>query len=262
MTTYVETLRKHLQTLDEITKFEQSHNRSKQDLVQRAIVNFISACLDAEIQANAVCESLDEIYHKELLLDNDTYRWCMDELEKQKKERNQGATLPLHGVTQQLNELYFNKELVQNALVACHILATNTSDAVINVTFPHSLCKVDISHSLAVSPKVKKTNLLDDVDWPSSTIVEANSLNGIAEEVSPSTVKLQPLSQSQRVSAEGSLAAPTPVLANSATPVHRYLMAKQRTAVESQSIYYIAFSSHEDLAQWKDNHSSFEEGMP
>ena len=253
-------LQKQLKTLHEITDSEDMHD-SKQDLIQTAVTKFISTSLDAGIPAQNICNSLDEIYSKQLLLDNDTFRWCMDEIEKQNKVRNPQAMSPIHGGKQQLNEVFFDKVVVQNSLIACHMLAKHKPDTVTkNVQFPRSICKVDISEHLTVLPKEKKqktiTMLESQAELDAITCTGDNSSIPPACKASADTLKLMPF--------ETGPAASTSTSVELAPPLHRYLIAKQeknKFDFESHSVYYIAFSSHEDLAQWKDNHSSFEEGL-
>lgn len=251
-------LQKQLEILHEITDSQDTHS-SKQDIIEKAVTKFICTSLDAGIAAHDVWQSLNEIYSKKLLLDNDTFRWCMDEIEKQNKIRNPQATSPIRDGKQQLNEIFFDKVIVQNSLVACHMLAKHRPDTVTkDVSFCHSICEVSISKNIPVVPKKKKPNNIRMLELQA----EFDTITSTSENSSEPLAHKATIDKREQIPIETEPAVSAPAFVESAAlPLHRYLIAKQERDFESHSIYYIAFSSHEDLSQWKDNHSSFEEGL-
>lgn len=258
---HIEELKGHLTTLNEFAD-------SEVEYIKKAITKFISSSLDEGVHAQKIFDALKEIYHNECFLDNDIYHWSTVEVERENQVRNPEATSPVHNISQQLNEVYFNKEIVQNALVACHLLGRCTHqdvDSVIStpLPYPHSLCKADMSDSIAVSRREKKVNCLD-LSLPPSTMVATpnSSSEHLQVRVQPKVTDFT-VSHYQEIPVEASHNANDMTdIIDSPLPTHHYLIAKQAQGNNpNQSIYYIAFSSHEDLTQWRDNHASFEEGM-
>ena len=66
-----------------------------------------------------------ENLHSTDLVSVDAYQWCLEQLEHRSKSHNQPDSPSLQEksvLPPKINEVYFCKEVVQNSIVACHLL--------------------------------------------------------------------------------------------------------------------------------------------
>ena len=222
-------------------------------MTQTAMKSFITTCLDMGVEARMIHTALENLHTKDtdIVIDGDVYQWCIAELERQNVLRNPES--PLQDMeAQQLNEVKFGKEVVQNSLFACHILG-QTDSKVEHLAHPHSLCEVNNSESLRLDKKERKSSKLKGDEYLESFSVESDPDSPIL--VFRTTLGSKNTKQVIKKSSKSAAMARA-----SDEPAHRYLIAKGVHKPNGHVIYYIAFSSHQSLKEWNDSHTSFENG--
>ena len=211
-------------------------------MTETALKNFITTCLDMGVNARTVHAVLENLHTKDvdIVIDVDAYQWCIKELEKQNKIRNPDSP-PLHEINiQPLNEVNFCKEVVQNSIVACHLLEHPDINFV-HLSSVHSLFEVNKSAPLILDTKKRRS--FHDTHSVKSSIVESSSYESSYEVVTSTEL----IELSNKVDDEGA--------------EHQYLIAKGPVKPNGHVIYYVAFSSHQSLREWNECYPSFEEGM-
>ena len=236
-------LKKQLQTLKDIPTDTEDGHASKQFMIQTAVKSFICTMLDLGTPPHDIHKFLVEVYGTYYLLEKSTYEWCIAELNNQNKIYNTDVIAQPDDVKHKPNELEFETSHIQNALVACHMLEEHKDRQV----FPHSLCEVNFSKALIIQTKERELpphqGLIHD---GSSSARTESSIN-----IEDSATTLSP-----------AFAEPGASASTAGALVHYYLIAKheENTRASKHDVYYIAFSSHQDLVEWKDGYSSFQEG--
>ena len=245
-------LRGQIFVLQGIHSESEEAKASKQTMIQTAVNSFISTCLDMGVDIQDVHMALENLHTKDadIHLDSELFQWCVEELERQNKIRNpDSASLEHSLLSQPQNEVNFGREVLQNSLVACHLLNHPELQQAAHQSYPHSLWEVTISDHLYLE---KRDSLCsrssDDLEsfTTSSTEFDANSSS--IPDLSPQEsipTATNTMSKQSASKDEG--------------PTHRYLVAKG--AVKGNHvIYYLAFGSHQSLREWKNSHASFEDG--
>ena len=220
-----------------------------------AMKSFITTSLDMGVEARTIYTALKNLHTKDtdIVIDGDVYQWCIAELERQNALRNPES--PLQDMeAQQLNEVKFGKEVVQNSLFACHILATGQADLKVEyLAHPHSLCEMNNSEALRVDKIERNSSKLKGDEYLESFSVESDPDSPTLE--SRTTLGSKNTKQVIKKSSKSAAMARA-----SDEPAHRYLIAKGVHKPNGHVIYYIAFSSHQSLKEWNDSHTSFENG--
>lgn len=210
-------------------------------MTETALKNFITTCLDMGVNARTVHVVLESLHTKDvdIVVDGDAYQWCIKELEKQNKIRNPDSP-PLHEINvQPLNEVNFCKEVVQNSIVACHLLEHSDINFV-HLSSMHSL--FEVNKSAPITLEVKKRRSFHDTHSVKSTIVESSPYESSYDVVTSTEL----IELSSKVESEGA--------------DHCYIITKGAVKPNGHVIYYIAFSSHQSLREWHECYASFEKG--
>ena len=247
LTEKLKKLRKQLQILKDIPVDSKEGIASKQAMIQNAVKSYISTTLDLGVPAQSIHDSIEELYGKYYLLEKEACEMCLDELRNQHRIRNPEDVPSSTREGQKLNEIYFSQKHIQNALVACHMLEEQSEEQ----TFPHTLCEVNISKALIIQLENKGHRRIET----------AHNSVSLSAHVSQASIK-------ERMSSdltESNLAVMTPAVMEPAaqdTLMHHYLIAKheEKSGSQQHCVYYIAFSSHQNLAEWKNGYSTFQEG--
>ena len=238
-------------------------------ITKRAISSFITTCLDEGVEVALVYTDLQKILTRseDIIVDSSIYQWSVIELENEYKKRNPDsssledvvfgcdvssdedeACSPQKVDIQPLNEINFSKVVVQNSIFACHLL--EKSDAVMHMehmVHTHFLFEVNKSEPLSLDRKVEKSKLdKRNESIERFTVVNTLPAEDITSEPSTTMEVVTPPIQTP----------PT----ESSRPVHHYLIGRGAIEPNGHVVYYVAFSSHQSLREWKDGHTSFEDG--
>ena len=243
-------LRDQIFVLQGIHSESEEAKASKQTMIQTAVNSFISTCLDMGVDIQDVHMALENLHTKdaEIHLDSELFQWCVEELERQNKIRNPDSPSLEHSLlSQPQNEVNFGKEVLQNSLVACHLL-NHPESLGEDLAYPHSLFEVTISKLLHLEKR-------DSLHSQSNEDLESFTTSSTEMDAKSGSVSGMSSQESNHVTMEMS--------ARNASreegPTHRYLVAKG--AVKGNHvIYYLAFGSHQSLREWKNSHISFEDG--
>ena len=216
---------------------------SKVGMIKTAIKIFITTSLDMGAEAPTIQRTLENCY-TDSIIGSDIYQWCRIEIQKQNAVHNEQVP-----EVQPFNEVNFGKVVMQNSLLACHLL--DCSDKILMseyLSYPNSLSEVKKSEFLSLEGK---ETAKDELFLEPYTLFD----NKTKSSASNSQSSLSPKETNTR----------RPLLSQRAihgVPVHQYLIAKGVTDPDNHEIYYMAFSSHQSLKEWNNGHISFEDGMP
>ena len=112
-------LRKELYKL----KTESKPEVVKKDLIEKSLKIFLGKCLHMSIDTCTTLELLKKLHTKDPeLLSTDGYEWCKRELEKPDPPGPSPDPVEICVQPPMVNEVNFCKEVVQNSIVACHLL--------------------------------------------------------------------------------------------------------------------------------------------
>lgn len=110
-------LRKELHKI----KTESKPEVAKKDLIKNSLKIFITKCQHMSIDTRMILEVLKKLHTKEPeLLSVDAFEWCKRELEK--SDSPGPSPLEIRVQPPMVTEVNFCKEVVQNSIVACHLL--------------------------------------------------------------------------------------------------------------------------------------------
>ena len=211
-------------------------------MTRTAIKNFITTSLDVGVDAHSVRVTLENLHTNDpdIIVDGDIFQWCLAELEKQNKIRYPDSPSLEEMATQPLNEVHFGKVEVQNSIFACHLLEQSDKDF-LHLACLHSLFEANKSTKLRL--ETKKRRFIESTEYRAKEFLTTKS---------PSDSKIQVYKSTEMIE----LSNP----ATTAGAVHQYLIAKGATKLDGHVTYYIAFSSHQSLREWRNSHTSFEDG--
>ena len=242
-------------------------------MTRRAISSFITTSLDAGVEVASVYTDMQNVLTKraDIVVDGSVCRWSVKELENEYKERNPDSS-PLQDIIHSLdassdeeeeptppaeefkpfdvNEVNFSKMVVQNSIFACHLL--EKSDAATHMehmAHTNFLFEVNKSEPLILERKKIDVSKRDDenISLEPFTVVSVVPVDDNTSEPSTSTTEIvAPPIQTP----------PTEI----SHPVHRYLIGRGAAEPNGHVVYYVAFSSHQSLREWKDGHTSFKDG--
>ena len=217
---------------------------------ETAVKTFITTSLDMGIGPDTIKKVLEALHKDDdiIAIDGDLYHWGMTELEKQYKIRNPDSKFPLEqSISQPLNEVNFDKEIVQTSLVACHLL--DNSDSVgEDLAHPHSLVEINHSKFLSIETSHIKSSQCKE-EFLESYITSSS------ESPVSSDYQLE-----MRANGSSEVAEQTSRIEANDGAVHQYLIAKGACKLNRHTVYYLAFGSHPNLRQWSENYTSFHEG--
>lgn len=216
---------------------------SKLNMTQTAIKTFIKGCLNMGIDAQTIQMALENLHTKDtdIVIDSDLFHWCLAELEKQNKICNPESSFIRQESAQPLHEVRFDKEVLQNSLLACHLLDHPLSSGE-DMAYPNSLH--ELNHSVLLQIEARDNE-------------GSHSTDELLESCSTSSLE-STATNSQSIaftSSNGSSRTEPPDVA-----VHRYLIAKGVKKPNGHVVYYLAFGSHQRLKEWSESHISFENG--
>jgi hypothetical protein len=244
-------LRDQLIALQSIPSESEKAKESKVEMNRTALKSFITTSLDMGIEVRTIQTALENLHTKDtdIVIDGDTYQWCKAEIQKQNAVRNpESSSLEQTIEEQPFSEVNFGEVIVQNSLLACHLLDySDLKSASDYLAYPHSLSEVNKSEFLSLEGKEEKRS------QPEDDFLESYTGSDMESSTSDSKLAVSPNRE-----------IPWPLLSPSAihsAPVHQYLIAKGVPEPDNHVIYYMAFSSHQSLKEWSCGHISFEEGM-
>ena len=247
-------LREQLIVLQEIPSESEKTKESKATMMQTAIKTFITTSLDMGFEVHTIQMVLENLHSKDtdIVIDGDTYQWCITETKRQHALRNpESSCIEQVPEMQPFSEVNFCKVVVQNSLLACHLLGCSESRESEHLAYPHSLSEVNKSEFLSLDGKEEK------ISQPKDEFLESCSVSDIESSTASDSKLASPKENDREV--------PWPLLSPrviQGAPVHQYLIAKGVTKPDGHEIYYMAFSSHQNLKEWSYGHISFEDGMP
>lgn len=250
-------LREQLIALQSIPSESEKAKESKVEMTRTALKSFITTSLDMGIEVRIIQMALENLYTKDtdIVVDGDTYQWCRAEIQKQNAVRNpESASLEqtLDQEEQPFSEVNFGEVVVQNSLLACHLLGCSSLKSASDyLAFPHSLTEVNKSELLSLEGKEESSS------QPVDDFLESGTRSDLESSASDSKLDESPESNGREI--PWSLLSPNAI---HSAPVHQYLIAKGVATPDNHVIYYMAFSSHQSLKEWSCGHISFEDGMP
>lgn len=238
-------LKEQIKILEEIPSNSEETKQSKLHTIRRAIKAFIQSCLNMGIEAQHIKMVLENLHTKDtdIVIDSDLYDWCLTELEKLNKICNPESSCLEEMSTQPPHEVNFDKEVVQNSLLACHLLDHSQSIGE-DMAYPNSLHELNCSVHLQIEARSDKVS-------HSTELFSSSSLQSSTNSQNKAVLCLDVSRQTTQPSSCGTL----PEVA-----VHQYLIAKGPTKPNRHVVYYLAFSSHRSLREWSESHKSFENG--
>ena len=240
-------LREQLIALQSIPSETERAKESKVEMTKTAMKVFIATSLDMGAKAPAVQRALENLHTKDtdIIVDGDIYQWCIMEIQKQNAVRYLESSYTKDVPEgQPFPKLNFGKVVMQNSLLACHLL--DCSDKILRseyLSYPNSLSEVNKSEFLSLEGKEAAKDEL----FLESCIPPGEETKSSASNSPPS---LSPKETDTWL-----------LLRQNGAPVHQYLIAKGVTDPDNHVIYYMAFSSHQSLKEWNYGHISFEDGM-
>ena len=232
---HLKKLKDQLIVLQGIPSESEETKASKLKMTQTALKTFIKTSLDMGANVLGVHMALENLHTKDtdIVIDGDLYQWCYTELQRQNAIHNPESPCLQQMSSQPLNEVNFDKEVLQNSLVACHLLQRSQFNEE-EMAYPHSLHELNISMCLH----------LEKNEMPSDNYGTGEFLESFTTSSMESATSSKGNSQ----------------LTESSGAVHQYLVAKGASKPNSHVIYYLAFGSHQSLREWSESHTSFEEG--
>ena len=235
---HLKKLKDQLIVLQGIPSESEETKASKLKMTQTAFKSFMKTGLDMGVDVQTIQRALENLLTKnvDIVIDGDLYQWCYTELERQNAIHNPESPYLQQISSQPLNEVNFDKEVLQNSLVACHLLQRSQFNGE-EMAYLHSLHELNISMCLHLERSVNygKGELLES--FTTSSLESTSSSKGTSQ-----------LTESSRSGAP------------SYGSVHQYLIAKGAYKPNGHVIYYLAFGSHQSLREWSESHTSFEEG--
>ena len=255
----VKKLRDQLIALQSIPSETEKAKESKVEMTKTATKSFITTSLDMGIDVHIIQAALENLHTKDtdIVIDGDTYQWCRVEIQKQNALRNpvsESPSLDSEQVPEEqpFSEVNFCEVVVQNSLLACHLLdCSSLKSASDYLSYPHSLSEVNKSEFLSLEGKEEKNS------QPMDDFLESCTRSDMESSISDSKLAESTKKNDREI--------PWPLLSPNAihsAPVHQYLIAKGVTKPDNHEVYYMAFSSHQSLKEWSCGHISFEDGMP
>lgn len=253
----VKKLRDQLIALQSIPSETEKAKESKVEMTKTAMKSFITTSLDMGIDVHIIQMALENLHTKDtdIVIDGDTYQWCKVEIQKQNTVRNpvsESSSLEQVPEEQPFSEVNFGEVIVQNSLLACHLLdSSSLKSASDYLAYPHSLSEVNKSEFLSLEGKEEKNS------QPEDDFLESCTRSDMESSASDSNLAESPKKNDREI--------PWPLLSPNAihsAPIHQYLIAKGLTKPDNHEVYYMAFSSHQSLKEWNCGHISFEDGMP
>ena len=229
---HLKKLKDQLIILQGIPSESEETKASKLKMTQTALKAFIKTSLDMGVDVHAVHMALENLHTKDtdIVIDGDLYQWCYTELQRQNAIHNPESPCLQQMSPQPLNEVNFDKEVLQNSLVACHLLQRSQFNGE-EMAYPHSLHELNVSMCLHL-----EKNEMPSINFGKDECLE--SFTASSTESTTGTIQL----------------------VESSSAVHQYLVAKGASKPNSHVIYYLAFGSHQSLREWSESHTSFEEG--
>ena len=243
-------------------------------MTKRAIKSFITTSLDEGVEMTAIYTDLKNIFTKsaDIVIDGAIYQWSMRELEIENKKRHPDSSSlqeMIHNLDaassdddeqatatspqkefEPFNEITFSKVVVQNSIFACHLLEkSDTVTHLEHMAHTNFLCELNKSKPLKIERKtVQKSKVEEESEsLEPFTVVSVMPIeNDTGERLASTEIITAPIIES--------------TTAKSGHAVHHYIIAKGSSESNNHVVYYIAFSSHPTLREWKESHASFEDG--
>ena len=241
-------LREQLIALQSIPSETKKAKESKIEMNKIAMKSFIVTSLDMGIEASTVHRALANLHTKDtdIVVDSDVYQWCILEMQKENALRNPESSYPVTveetPEVQPFNEVNFGEVVVQNSLLACHLL----DGPDLRSEYPNSLFEVNKSDFLSLEGKEASSQSKDELFLESCTLSDKETESGASDsKLSPNEGDAWPILSARDIHD---------------APVHQYLIAKGVIEPDNHMIYYMAFSSHQSLKEWNYGHMSFEDG--
>ncbi len=247
-------LRDQLIALQSIPSETEKAKESKVEMMKTAMKSFITISLDMGIEAPTVRRALENLHTRDtdIIIDGSVFQWCMMEIQKQNAIRNpESSSLEQVPEEQPFSEVNFDKVIVQNSLLACHLLDCSCLKSASDyLAYQHSLSEVNKSEFLSLEGKEERSSSQHKDDF-----LESCTTSDMESSASDTKLAESPKENDREI--------PWPLLSPNVihgAPVHQYLIAKGVAKPDNHMIYYMAFSSHQSLKEWNHGHISFEDG--